>query len=308
MAASKRDLVRPFPTKTPPTLIILALATIIISCSPQSVQTRLPIIGTRTRSIGTSGKGEITLSFGTTDRTLVANDYSVATATMISPVIEAWSIKDQMIADGETLYYSHPLLGAIRVDVHVDATGRVTYSGILGDNQSRFTAIVEPSGKFRMVQTIVASVIETAEPPVQSCQIYTHSFFAGTINNDGGYVATGNGVNVMSTVAYLTPPNPEFTTPTGTEGYYTTCRVKAVPSKSFFGIEFYKWDGGYSDTAPARLSVASASVYDPEVITRSVDPQSAYLYMFYWLSGLFYQIPWNQKISSADIPATWDKY
>lgn len=287
--------------------ILMALAAAVVSCSPQGVQARLPVIGESTHSFKNVDSKEIVLSFGTTDPALVPNDYSVATATMMSPLITGWSRQNQTVRDGELLSYMHPLLGAIKVAVHVDASGTVTYSGSMRDDQSRFTAIVSADGTFSFDQILVASLVETVYPPVQSYRMYAHSTFTGTIARDGGYGGSGSAVNLTSTLAYERPPNPDITAPTGTEGYSITFAVKSVPSKSFFGIQFYPWDDGYSDSAAVILSAANSSVYDREIITKSHDPHSAYSYMFYWRSGVFYQIPWG-PISSADIPDTWDKF
>jgi hypothetical protein len=285
----------------------MALAAAVVSCSPQGVQARLPVIAGSTKPIKHAESQGIVLAFGTTDPALVPNDYSVATATMISPLITGWSRQNQTVRDGELLSYIHPLLGAIMVVVHVDSSGTVTYSGTMSDNQSRFTAIVKADGTFSSDQILVASLVETVYPPVQSYQMYAHSTFTGTIARDGGYGGNGSAVNLTSTLAYERPPNPDITAPTGTEGYFITFAVKSVPSKSFFGMQFYPWDDGYSDPAAVILSATNSSVYDQEIIAKSHDPRSAYSYMFYWRSGVFYQIPWG-RISREDIPDTWDKF
>jgi hypothetical protein len=214
--------------------ILMALAAAVVSCSPQGVQARLPVIGESTHSFKNVDSKEIVLSFGTTDPALVPNDYSVATATMMSPLITGWSRQNQTVRDGELLSSMHPLLGAIKVAVHVDASGTVTYSGSMRDGQSRFIAIVSADGTFSFDQILVASLVETVYPPVQSYQMYAHSTFTGTIARDGGYGGSGSAVNLTSTLAYERPPNPDITAPTGTEGYSITFAVKSVPSKSFF--------------------------------------------------------------------------
>ena len=285
----------------------MTLTAVLISCSSQGIQVRLPIIGGETKSVGPEVAREITLSFDTADPALVPNDFGVATATMISPLITGWSKQEQTVKDGELLYRIHPLLGAVRIAIHVQDSGVVTFAGTMSDNQSHFTAMVSPDGRIRFDQILVATLVESAEPPVKSYQIYTHSTFTGTIANDGGYSGSGNAVTLDSTVAFSNPPNPDVTTPTGTEGYSVTYAVKSVPSKSFFGIQFYPWNDGYTDSAASALSPANSMVYDREVLTKSSDPHSAYNYMFYWHSGVFYQIPWG-PISSLDIPDTWDRY
>ena len=288
-------------------LVLITLTAVLTSCSSHSIQVRLPIVGGETNSVGLEVARGITLSFDTADPALVPNDYSVATATMISPLITGWSKQDQAVKDGELLYRIHPLLGTVRIAVRVEDSGAVTYTGTLSDNQSHFIAMVSPDGEFRFDQIVIARLVETAEPPVKSYQIYTHSTFTGTIAGDGGYSGVGTAVNLDSTVAFPSPPNPDVTTPTGTEGYSITYAVKSVPSKSFFGIEFYPWNDGYTDSAASVLSVANSLVYDREVLANSSDPHSAYSYMFYWHLGVFYQIPWG-PISNLDIPDTWDRY
>jgi len=285
--------------------IMLALAA--VSCAPGGVRARLPLIAGAAKSVGRVDPGPIVFSFGTSDPSLVPDDYSVATATVISPVITGWSPREQLVREGQLLSYVHPLFGSITIAIHVSAHGTVTFSGAMQDNQSRFTAAVRDDGTFQFDQIIAATVIETAEPPVRSYQTYAHSTFTGAIGSDGGYGGDGTAVSLGSTVAYPSSPNPAIAMSTGTEGYCITYAVKSVPSKSFFGIEFYPWDDGYSDSAPTTISAAASSVYDRQIRVKSHDPHSAYGYMFYWRSGFFYQIPWG-AITSYDVPETWGRF
>jgi hypothetical protein len=287
--------------------VLLALASVVVSCSAHGIQVRIPIIDGLPRSVKNEIAQQIKLSFDTADPALVPNDFSVATATVISPLITSWSYQDQTVRDGESLSYIHPLLGPIRVAVHAEANGTVRYFGTMSDNQSHFIAVVNADGTFRYDQIIVATLVETADPPVQSYQMYTHSTFTGSVTSDGGYRGKGNAFNLASTIAYPKPPNPDIAMQTGTVGYCLTYAVKSVPSKSFFGIEFYPWDDGYTDSAAIILSVANSSFYDRTVTAKSLDPHTDYSYMFYWRSGVFYQIPWG-PISRLDIPDTWDKF
>ncbi len=290
-----------------PSLLALAvLAVSVLSCSDR-VRARLPVIAAAAGPLERSDPGPLILSFGTSDPSLVPDDYSVAAATVISPLVTGWSAREQLVGDGELLSYVHPLLGAIMVAVHIGPPGTVTFNGVLRDNESRFTAVVHRDGTFQFDQVIAATVIETAKPPVRSYQAYAHSRFTGAIAPDGGYGGHGTAISLASTVAYPHPPNPAIIAPTGTEGYCMTYAVKSVPSKSFFGIEFYPWEDGYSDSAPATISAPASSVYDRQVTAKSRDPHSAYSYMFYWRSGFFYQIPWG-AITSYDVPETWDRF
>lgn len=286
---------------------LLALAASAMSCSPDEARARLPLIGGAAKSVGHVDPGQIVISFNTSDPSLVPDDYSVAAATVISPLITGWSPRKQMVSEGELLSYVHPLLGAITIAVHISPPDTVTFNGAIRDSQSRFTAVVRNDGTFHFEQIIAASVIETAEPPVQSYQTYAHSTFTGTMAPDGGYSGHGTAVSLGSTVAYPHPPNPSIAMATGTEGYCLTYEVKSVPSKSFFGIEFYPWDDGYSDSAPTTISAAASSVYDRRVTAKSHDPNSGYSYMFYWRSGFFYQIPWG-VFTRYDIPETWNRF
>ena len=290
-----------------PSLVVLAvLAASVLSCSGR-VRARLPLIAAAAGPLERSDPGPVVLSFGTSDPSLVPDDYSVAAATVISPLVTGWSAREQLVRDGELLSYVHPLLGTITVTVRVGPPGTVTFNGVLRDNESRFTAVVHRDGTFQFDQVIAATVVETAEPPVRSYQTYGHSAFAGTIAPDGGYSGSGTAVSLGSTAAYPSAPNPAIAMATGTEGYCITYAVKSVPSKSFFGIEFYPWEDGYSSPAPTTISAAASSVYDHQVTAKSRDPHSAYSYMFYWRSGFFYQIPWG-AITSYDVPETWDRF
>jgi len=285
--------------------VLAALAA--ISCTPGGVRARLPLIAGAAKPVGRVDQGPLVFSFSTSDPSLVPDDYSVATATVISPLITGWSPQEQLVREGELVSYVHPLLGAIVIAIHISTPDTVTFSGAMRDNESRFTAVVLDDGTFHFDQIIAATVIETAEPPVQSYQTYAHSTFTGAIAPDGGYSGRGAAVNLGSTVAYPSPPNPAIAMSTGTEGYCITYAVKSVPSKSFFGIEFYPWDGGYSDSAPISLSTANSSIYDRRITAKSHDPHSAFSYMFYWRLGFFYQIPWR-VITSYDIPETRDRF
>jgi len=290
-----------------PSLLVLAvLAVSVLSCSG-GVRARLPVISAAAGPLERSHPGPLVLSFGTSDPSLVPDDYSVSAATVISPLVTGWSAREQLVRDGELLSYVHPMLGAITVTVHIDPPGAITFSGVLRDGESRFTAVVHGDGTFQFDQIIAATVVETAEPPVRSYQTYGHSTFAGTMAPDGGYSGSGTAVSLGSTAAYPSAPNPAIAMATRTGGYCITYAVKSVPSKSFFGIEFYPWEDGYSSSAPTTISAAASSVYDHQVITKSHDPHSAYSYMFYWRSGFFYQIPWG-AIASDDVQETWNRF
>ena len=146
-------------------LVLMTLTAVLISCSSQGIQVRLPIIGGETKSVGPEVAREIALSFDTADPALVPNDFGVATATMISPLITGWSKQEQTVKDGELLYRIHPLLGAVRIAIHVQDSGVVTFAGTMSDNQSHFTAMVSPDGRIRFDQILVATLVESAEPP-----------------------------------------------------------------------------------------------------------------------------------------------
>jgi hypothetical protein len=292
--------------QTPVALFILFFAvSVMIRCSLKTIHVRLPTIETAKGTTNTA-IGNISISFSTVDPASVPDDYSLATATLTCPLITGWSAY-QTAFQGETFSYVHPLLGTIKVTVREQNDGTVTYSGTMNDNHSHFSAVISAGGALRYEQLIVTSLVETAQPPVQSYQVYVHSTFTGLVASNGGYSGLGNAVTLASTIAYLSPPNPAITTPTGTEGYLVTYSVKSNPSKSFFGIEFYPWGGGYSTPTATMLSLANSSVYDREVKMNSDDPRAEYRYMFYWHLGSFYQIPWG-FISSESISDTWVRY
>ena len=292
--------------QTPVALLILFFAqSIMVCCSLKIIHVRLPTIET-VKGARNTVVGNISISFGTLDPALVPDDYSLATATLTCPLVTGWSAY-QIVFQGETFSYVHPLLGTIKVTVRERNDGSVTYSGTMNDNYSHFSAVIDAGGALRYEQVVVATLVETAQPPVQSYQAYVHSTFTGLVASNGGYSGLGNAVNLASIIAYPSPPNPAITTPTGTEGYLITYSVKSNPSRSFFGIEFYPWDGGYSIPTATTLSLTNSSVYDREVKTKSDDPRAEYRYMFYWHLGSFYQIPWG-FISSESISDTWGRY